>query len=157
MRLSGCAQTAREGVEIGEARASSRLIRFPVAMAMGSHLFPSRTQKLSPSAPKVLGWKRPGRIGRRRIPIAAGQTAATFLSSSMAEHSAVNRRVVGSSPTWGARRPDRKIWCFCAPQQSRFYRYCTNCVRGRTTPFRNLNSRSKPLKRALLSFSVLRK
>ena len=26
-----------------------------------------------------------------------------FLSSSMAEHSAVNRRVVGSSPTWGAR------------------------------------------------------
>ena len=27
-----------------------------------------------------------------------------FLSSSMAEHSAVNRRVVGSSPTWGANR-----------------------------------------------------
>ena len=25
-----------------------------------------------------------------------------FLSSSMAAHSAVNRRVVGSSPTWGA-------------------------------------------------------
>ena len=25
-----------------------------------------------------------------------------FLSSSMAEHSAVNRVVVGSSPTWGA-------------------------------------------------------
>ena len=25
-----------------------------------------------------------------------------FLSSSMAEHSAVNRNVVGSSPTWGA-------------------------------------------------------
>ena len=40
-----------------------------------------------------------------------------FLSSSMAEHSAVNRRVVGSSPTWGALRPDRKIWSFCAPQQ----------------------------------------
>ena len=27
-----------------------------------------------------------------------------FLSSSMAEHSAVNRRVVGSSPTWGAQK-----------------------------------------------------
>ena len=27
-----------------------------------------------------------------------------FLSSSMAEHSAVNRRVVGSSPTWRAKR-----------------------------------------------------
>ena len=29
----------------------------------------------------------------------------TFLSSSMAEHSAVNRGVVGSSPTWGAKAP----------------------------------------------------
>ena len=27
-----------------------------------------------------------------------------FLSSSMAEHSAVNRVVVGSSPTWGAKK-----------------------------------------------------
>ena len=62
-------------------------------MAKGSHLFPFRTQKLSPSAPMVLGWTRPGRVGRRRN---------LFLSSSMAEHSAVNRRVVGSSPTWGA-------------------------------------------------------
>ena len=41
---------------------------FPVAMTKGSHLFPSRTQKLSPSVPKVLGWTRPGRIGRCRIP-----------------------------------------------------------------------------------------
>ena len=30
-----------------------------------------------------------------------------FLSSSMAEHSAVNRRVVGSSPTWGATQGHR--------------------------------------------------
>ena len=45
------------------------LIPFPVAMAKGSHLFPYRTQKLSPSAPMVLGWTRPGRIGRRRIPM----------------------------------------------------------------------------------------
>ena len=67
---------------------------FPVAMTKGSHLFPSRTQKLSPSVPKVLGWTRPGRIGRCRNFI--------FLSSSMAEHPAVNRVVVGSSPTWGA-------------------------------------------------------
>ena len=43
--------------------------QFPVAMAKGFHLFPYRTQKLSPSAPKVLGWTRPGRIGRRRIPL----------------------------------------------------------------------------------------
>ena len=29
-----------------------------------------------------------------------------FLSSSMAEHSAVNRVVVGSSPTWGAKKSE---------------------------------------------------
>ena len=36
----------------------------------------------------------------------------TFLSSSMAEHSAVNRRVVGSSPTWGANEKDRRTAVF---------------------------------------------
>ena len=29
---------------------------FPVAMTKGSHLFPYRTQKLSPSVPMVLDW-----------------------------------------------------------------------------------------------------
>ena len=36
-----------------------------------------------------------------------------FLSSSMAEHSAVNRVVVGSSPTWGAIRHDDQKWSSC--------------------------------------------
>ena len=36
-----------------------------------------------------------------------------FLSSSMAEHSAVNRRVVGSSPTWGASRLVNNDKPFC--------------------------------------------
>jgi hypothetical protein len=31
------------------------LARFPVAMARGKHLFPFRTEQLSPSAPMVLG------------------------------------------------------------------------------------------------------
>ena len=42
--------------------------KFPVVMAKGSHLFPYRTQKLSLSAPMVLGWRRPGRVGHCRIP-----------------------------------------------------------------------------------------
>ena len=42
--------------------------QFPVMMAKGYHLFPYRTQKLSPSAPMVLGWTRPGRVGRCRNP-----------------------------------------------------------------------------------------
>ena len=29
---------------------------FPVAITEGFHLFPFRTQKLSPQVPKVLGW-----------------------------------------------------------------------------------------------------
>jgi hypothetical protein len=41
--------------------------RFPVALARGKHLFPFRTEKLSPSAPMVLGPKGPGRVGRRRF------------------------------------------------------------------------------------------
>src|ERR1700709_984752 len=40
---------------------------FPVALARGKHLFPFRTEQLSPSAPMVLGLKGPGRVGRRRF------------------------------------------------------------------------------------------
>ena len=32
-----------------------------------AHLFPSRTQKLSTHTPKVLGWRRPGRLGSCRF------------------------------------------------------------------------------------------
>ena len=41
----------------------------PVTKAKGIHLFSFRTQKLSPSALMVLGWTRPGRVGRRRLQI----------------------------------------------------------------------------------------
>src|SRR4028119_1232729 len=41
--------------------------QFPVAMARGKHLFPFRTEQLSPSAPMVLGPQGPGRVGRRRF------------------------------------------------------------------------------------------
>src|SRR5207247_4938146 len=37
-----------------------------VAIARGKHLFPFRTEPLSPSAPMVLGGQLPGRVGRRR-------------------------------------------------------------------------------------------
>ena len=41
--------------------------RFSVALAEGVHLFPFRTEKLSPPAPMVLQGKPCGRVGRRRI------------------------------------------------------------------------------------------
>src|SRR4051812_12684556 len=43
------------------------LEQFPVAIARGKHLFPFRTEQLSPAAPMVLGSQGPGRVGRRRF------------------------------------------------------------------------------------------
>src|SRR5690348_3014742 len=50
----------------GRARPRFDPDKFPVVIARGKHLFPFRTEKLSPSAPMVLGLRRPGRVGRRR-------------------------------------------------------------------------------------------
>ena len=38
-----------------------------VSMTVRSHLFPFRTQKLSSLVPKIVGWKRPVKIGRCRL------------------------------------------------------------------------------------------
>ena len=40
---------------------------WPVPMTPRFHLFPFRTQKLSLVVPKILGWRRPGKIGRCRL------------------------------------------------------------------------------------------
>src|SRR5215210_1998876 len=50
-----------------QARAWAGLAQFPVALAWGKHLFPFRTEQLSPTAPMVLGLHGPGRVGRRRF------------------------------------------------------------------------------------------
>src|SRR3954454_17950113 len=44
--------------------AAARLTTWAV-IAAGKHLFPFRTEKLSPLAPMVLGEQSPGRVGRR--------------------------------------------------------------------------------------------
>ena len=64
-------------------------------MARRIHPFPSRTRKLSYAALKILGGKLPGKIGRCRHKYSS--------LAQLVEHAAVNRRVVGSSPTGGAR------------------------------------------------------
>ena len=38
-----------------------------MTIAVGRHLFPSRTQQLSPPAPMVLPWQRGGRVGHCRV------------------------------------------------------------------------------------------
>ena len=55
-RLCGFEGPRRRGLE-----------QFPVALAWGKHLFPFRTEQLSPTAPMVLGLHGPGRVGRRRF------------------------------------------------------------------------------------------
>ena len=50
-------------------------LSFPVVIAEGKHLFPFRTEPLSPLAPMVLLGSPSGRVGRRRIflkPIPSG-------------------------------------------------------------------------------------
>jgi hypothetical protein len=49
-----------------------------VAIARGIHLFPFRTEPLSPSAPMVLGERSPGRVGRRRFLSRPPRGAAFF-------------------------------------------------------------------------------
>src|SRR5437660_4312216 len=52
--------------------------QFPVVIAAGVHLFPFRTEQLSPPAPMVLGGQPPGRVGRRRL-LWKGRRKAAFL------------------------------------------------------------------------------
>ena len=77
-----------------------------VLIAVRVHPFPSRTRQLSSLAPKILGWQRPGKIGSADTKKRSGlDRTRPLLYSSLAqsvEHAAVNRRVVGSSPTGGA-------------------------------------------------------
>src|ERR687895_710916 len=48
-------------------RRAARSHQISVVIARGRHLFPFRTEQLSPSAPMVLGSQGPGRVGRRRF------------------------------------------------------------------------------------------
>ena len=68
MRGAECESRPRKDRE-QESKRFEKCIRFPVTIAGGIHLFPYRTQKLSLHTLIVLGWKRPGRVGRRRIPL----------------------------------------------------------------------------------------
>ena len=82
--------------------------RKPVLIALRNHLYPCRTQKLSWAAPKILGWRRPGKIGRcwRFIYLKIIRISLKIKYSRIAqsvERLTVNQDVVGSSPTVGAR------------------------------------------------------
>ena len=56
-----------------------------VLIAVRVHPFPSRTRQLSSLAPKILGWRRPGKIGSAdtKGPVLTGPDPSTFLLSSV--------------------------------------------------------------------------
>ena len=72
-----------------------------VLIAVRVHPFPSRTRKLSSLAPKILVWRRTGKIGNANTSGGSFFLRHASLAQSV-EHAAVNRGVVGSSPTGGA-------------------------------------------------------
>ena len=73
------------------------------------HPFPFRTRKLSFAVPKILGWRRPGKIGHSRH---KGYFKYPFKYSSLAqsvERMTVNHDVAGSSPAGGANEKPEAI------------------------------------------------
>ena len=57
----------RESARMSEKRSLTLVRQWPVSMTVRFHLFPFRTQKLSSLVPKIVGWRRPVKIGRCRL------------------------------------------------------------------------------------------
>ena len=85
---------------------------------MRPHLFPFRTQKLSSLVPKIVGWKRPVKIGRCRLlktqpPGRANGPARGCLYAPLAqlvEQLTLNQWVLGSSPRWCTKISPTEAW-----------------------------------------------
>ena len=60
--------TGKHGnARMSEKRSLTLVRQWPVSMTVRFHLFPFRTQKLSSLVPKIVGWRRPVKIGRCRL------------------------------------------------------------------------------------------
>ena len=92
------------------------------------HLFPFRTQQLSSVVPKILGWRRPGKIGRCRH---------FALLAQLVEQLTLNQRAQGSSP-WKCTRTKRTSvfgcpFCFAGLFAAGRVRR-SRCAAGKTRP-----------------------
>jgi hypothetical protein len=65
-----------DGCAAFRARPSGVVSPSSVALAWGKHLFPFRTEKLSPTAPMVLDPYGSGRVGRRRFTYRQSRTTS---------------------------------------------------------------------------------
>ena len=114
VQFSGCAErNAKAGRGKDREQESKRFekcIRFPVTIAGGIHLFPYRTQKLSLHTLIVLGWKRPGRVGRRRIPLCwRNLRFSNTLIPEDTERAEARGNESGRSSREGCRRQERRF------------------------------------------------
>ena len=88
-------------------RLVSIVIRFGVAMAEGKHLFPFRTEKLSPPAPMVLPGRPGGRVGRRPIYSTGSDAKSRGPIFLLGPPASTRRRSVVSTARSGPRRSGR--------------------------------------------------
>ncbi len=90
-----------------------------VILTQRVHPFPFRTRKLSSAVPKILAWRRAGKIGhcRHKRDTAERKFCCFHFYSSLAqsvEHLTVNQVVAGSSPAGGAKtKGERNALSFC--------------------------------------------
>ena len=91
----------------------TRSYAWPVSMTVRFHLFPFRTQKLSSLVPKIVGWRRPVKIGRCRLlykaasgpSLGPGPEFALYAPlAQLVEQLTLNQWVLGSSPRWCTRK-----------------------------------------------------
>ena len=80
-----------------------------MSMTVRFHLFPFRTQKLSSLVPKIVGWRRPVKIGRCRLLLKNSLRAERKARpgdclyaplAQLVEQLTLNQWVLGSSPRW---------------------------------------------------------
>ena len=81
------------------------------------HPYPFRTRKLSSAVPKILAWRRVGKIGHSRHKLGIPRVSLIQYSSiaQSVEHLTVNQGVTGSSPVGGAKKakaPQPRCFCF---------------------------------------------
>ena len=96
-----------------------------VILTQRVHPFPFRTRKLSSAVPKILIWRRIGKIGHcrhiiRETPKCFPCNHSTQYSSlaQSVEHLTVNQVVAGSSPAGGANKKHIASRCaFCYPSR----------------------------------------
>src|SRR5204863_2102207 len=93
-------------VQFSSVAGAARSRTISVAIARGKHLFPFRTEPLSPSAPMVLGGQPPGRVGRRRSFFAKPPSEAAF-SLRLRLCSVRRRRGSRLGRGWRAESPSR--------------------------------------------------